>query len=274
MKVEQRYRYVLLKTYWEGEINRAELSDKFGISQAQSTKDLAYVKKQYPFAIQYDSTLMAYVPGRNIGKYVSQYSFDEYSESNATLDYAYAIKAPPKKIDPKIYRAIHGALKRGAGLDILYRSLNNPTPEKKRTIFPHSVVRSGFRWHLRAYELQSKSFKDFNLSRIMKVLGVSVKTPKTGLKEHDKAWNEMITLMLTPNFAYSDEQRKVIATEYSGQEDMAIIIKVRQSDLLYTLHLYEIRDFSENPPATQLLQIGNPDKVSSYLPGGSKPVPE
>lgn len=269
MRAEQRYRYVLLKTYWEGEINRAELSEKFGISQPQSTKDLTYVKKQYPLAIQYDTTLKAYVPGRSISKYVSQYSFDEYSESSATLDHAYAIEPPPKKIDPRIYRAIHRALKRGAGLDILYRSLTNPLPENKRTIFPHSVVRSGFRWHLRAYELQSKSFKDFNLSRIMKVLGRSEKNTKAGLKENDKAWNEKVTLMLTPNFAFDEEQRKVIAADYTGQDEPLIILKVRQSDLLYTLHLYEVRDFSDKPPKSQLLQIGNPDSVLPFLPSKS-----
>jgi hypothetical protein len=267
VKAEQRYRYILLKTYWEGEINRAELVDKFGISQPQSTKDLAHVKKNYPGAIQYDSTLMAYVPGRTINRHVSQYSFDEYyGSSRSHLGNAYIIEPPARKIDQKIYRFIHQAIKHQSGIDILYRSLKNPSPQKKRTIFPHSVVRSGFRWHLRAYELQSNSFKDFNLSRIVKVFGFSDTACSASQIENDKSWNEVVTLMLTPNFAYDVEQRKVIASDYTGVEDMAIILKVKAADLLYTLHLYEVRDFTACPPRNQLLQIGNFDSITKYLP--------
>lgn len=267
MKAEQRHRFILLKAFWEGEISRADLAGRFNISQPQATNDLGYVKKHFPDAIQYDTTVMSYVPGRALSRHVSEYSFDEYyRESKNNLDYAYTIEPPPKKINPEIYRDIHQAIKGAQSIDILYRSINNPLPEKKRTIYPHSVIRSGFRWHLRAYELQSKSFKDFNLSRIMKVIGFTDQITRAGLKENDKAWNEEVTLMLTPNFAFGEAQRKVIAADYTGQDEPLIILKVRQSDLLYTLHLYEVRDFSDKPPKSQLLQIGNPDSVLQFLP--------
>jgi hypothetical protein len=256
-----------LKTYWEGCISRQDVIDEFSIASTQATKDFAAVKNLYPGAVIYDPSERRYKPGSSLGRLVSSYSFDQYHTNlRGKLDYAYTIEPPRRKIDPIIYRSIHKAIEDELGLDILYRSIKHPSPDKTRTIYPHSVIRSGFRWHIRAYEAQSGQFKDFNLSRIVKIVGYSDEHVQAGQIEHDKEWNQDVTLMLTPNKSFTDEQRKVIASDYTGSEDMAIIINVRASELLYVLHLYEVRDFSEKPPTTQLLQIGNPKTVNVYLP--------
>jgi hypothetical protein len=82
----------------------------------------------------------------------------------------------------------------------------------------------------------------------------------------DEAWNNLVTLVLMPNRDLSIPQQKIIARDYTGKEDLDITLKVRQAELLYILHLYEIRDFSNSPPATQLLQIGNLSELKAYLP--------
>lgn len=267
MSSEVRYRFILLKVYWEGSISRSDLIEAFPIASTQATKDFTALRKLHPTALAYNSSQKRYVPGPALSKIIHPSSLDEYFEMTKPLnDFAHVVKPSSILVVPDIYRSVHRAIKQKTGIEVEYCSLNTPEPKKARTLYPHSVVRSGFRWHVRAYDSQSKEFRDFNLSRIRKVLGESSKKVKNSSIEHDTSWNNKVLLMLTPNMSFTEAQRKVVAQDYTGKDDLAIILKAREAELLYLLHLYEVRDFSDNPPKSQLLQIGNPDDVLQYLP--------
>lgn len=267
MSSEVRYRFILLKVYWEGSISRSDLIEAFPIASTQATKDFTAVRKLYPSALAYNSSQKRYVPGPALFTLIHPSSLDEYFEMTRPLnDTVHIVQPSSILVDPDIYRSVHRAIKQKTGIEVEYCSLNTPEPKKARTLYPHSVVRSGFRWHVRAYDSQSKEFRDFNLSRIRKVLGESTEKVKNSGIEHDAPWNNNVLLMLTPNMTFTEAQRKVVAQDYTGKDDLVLILKVREAELLYLLHLYEIRDFSNKPPKSQLLQIGNLEDVKQYLP--------
>lgn len=266
--MKKRLRYILLKSYWEGEVSRADLVDMFDIAPAQVTRDFSALRKEYPGAVIYDMSVRRYVPDRHIEKYVNAYSFDEYySVSLISNKYACVMNNQNRAIDAHVYRVINMAIRSFLGVKISYNSMNDPTGLKSRVIYPHSIIHSGFRWHVRAYEQQSKSFKDFNLARINLAPTLSSKKLKAANSDNDTFWNTMVTLLLTPNQQLNGPQRKVIAAEHNGNdESMVIQVKTRAALLLYTLHLYEVTDFSETPALAQHLQIGNLSEVRQYLP--------
>lgn len=261
-----RLQFILLKANWEGTVTRADLIEKFGISPTQATTDFQECKKRFPSSLSYDPSIRRYCPGRAIATYISDYSFDEYYEVVCSKKAsAHIIQVQPQAIKPQIYRNINKALSNQLGINIQYCSMNDPEGIKSRTIYPHTLVRSGFRWHVRAFEEQSKKFKDFNIARIKKVINYIDNPSKAAEITNDKAWNEEIYLLLTPNLKLNEAQRKIISNDYTGNEDMVINLQVKVAELLYVLHLYEIRDFSDSPPTTQLLQIGNQKLVNEYL---------
>ena len=265
-----RYRFILLKVFWEGVVSRQEVMDRFGISPAQATNDFHKTRKNYPDAVLYEPAVRRYIPGTAISKYVENLSFDEYfSTCIKESKYVHIISSQPRPIPPESYRVINQAIQFQKGISFHYYSMKDPNGLKTRTVYPHSVLRSGFRWHIRGHEEESGMFKDFNISRIKNDLEIVGTGSEISTIQHDDNWNELVTLSLIPNPRFSDEQKAVIEADH-GMNDGVLQIKVRAATLLYTLHLYELRDFGHNPPLNQFLAIGNMDELKEYLvPFGS-----
>ena len=261
-----RLKFILLKANWEGAVSRGDLIEKFGISPTQATSDFQECRKRFPSSITYDPSIRRYCPASAIGTYVNDYSFDEYYEFvYREKTSSHIIQVQPQLIKPYIYRSINNAVSNKLGINIQYSSMNDPEGNKSRSIYPHTLVRSGFRWHVRAYEVQSKKFKDFNIARIKKVISPIDKQLREAEIINDKPWNDEVQLLLTPNLNLSEAQRKIVSNDYTGNEDMVIKLQVKVAELLYVLHLYEVRDFSDSPPTSQLLQVGNPKLISEYF---------
>src|SRR5262249_25593494 len=74
---------------------------------------------------------------------------------------------PDRPIDPLVLRAVLRAIRESAALDVLYQSMSRPAP-LRRTIEPHALGHDGFRWHARAFDRESGSFRDFVLGRLSK----------------------------------------------------------------------------------------------------------
>lgn len=271
MAIDIRQRFMLLKVFWEGEISRKDLSDRFDLSPTQATTDFRLLRKNFPDAVSYDSSIRRYLPGSQIQEYVDAYTLDEYHSmaGEATIS-AEIVRPASKPVDPITYRTLFHAMNNTLGLEVAYRSIRDPEASIERILYPHTFVRSGHRWHVRAYDANAKAFKDFNLSRIKSLKTSEKKIPAAGRMEKDKDWHEIIEVWVTPNMSLSANQRQLIAAEYVKPPSLILDLHVRAALLLYALHQYEIYDFSDEPPVSQLLQIGNPDKVRPHLPGQAK----
>lgn len=68
-------------------------------------------------------------------------------------------------------------------------------------IHPHVLVKTGLRWHLRAYCEDKKQFRDFVLSRFRGT--PELLSPVTHSGELDLAWHTLIPLVFQPDHRLS-----------------------------------------------------------------------
>jgi predicted DNA-binding transcriptional regulator YafY len=104
-------------------------------------------------------------------------------------------------------------------------------------------VNNGVRWHARAYDRKSSSFKDFVLTRIShaEVLLASPAMPNE-LPENDAQWSRIIDLELMVHPAR--ERPEVIAQDYDFVDGI-LRVKVRATNAGYLLRLWSV-DCSPN----------------------------
>src|SRR3546814_811247 len=128
------------------------------------------------------------------------------------------------------------------GIDVSYVSLTSG--ETKRTLFPHALVRTAARWHVRAWCPEREEYRDFNVGRMSKMT-VSKADRDTNLPE-DSAWNEYVSLRIWPHTDLSSEQVKAVRREYFNGT-AARVLKVRRA-----LAPYVVQDLRvATDPATQ-----------------------
>tara|TARA_R110001583_G_scaffold194614_1_gene365960 strand:- start:20445 stop:21353 length:909 start_codon:yes stop_codon:yes gene_type:complete len=100
---------------------------------------------------------------------------------------------PPSDIIASIVRAIT----KGAALLADYVSLTSGP--SSRVIVPHAIASSGKRWHVRAFDRSTGSFRDFVCTRFAALYpDESVVLPRE-MRESDEAWQQLVTLELVPH---------------------------------------------------------------------------
>ncbi|RNF58430.1 WYL domain-containing protein [Pseudomonas aeruginosa] len=87
------------------------------------------------------------------------------------------------------------------------------TPEPhSREISPHSLVRAGRRWHVRAFCSTRQEFRDYALGRIENPKIADDASERSAIE--DRAWNTLLDVRLIAHPALSNEQQRVVSLEY------------------------------------------------------------
>jgi hypothetical protein len=243
--VEQRLEFIEFRLFWEGQVNRSDLMDQFGVSVNQASTDLKRYIGFAPDNLVYDKSARTYVLGPafrprflepDAGSYLAQLRsvkegiLDHVDSWIADLPPFACAPTPVRGVNPVTLKSVVGAIRRSAAIEVRYQSLSNPEP-RWRWIAPHAIGFDGFRWHTRAFCLTDETFKDFLLSRILELRG---SRESDVLAEDDRDWNTEITLEIGPHPDLSETQAKVIALDY-GMRGGKAKIKVRRALLYYTL---------------------------------------
>lgn len=76
----------------------------------------------------------------------------------------------------RMFTACLSAALRETGLRIVYLSMGTPTGSE-RTVYPHSLIWSARRWHIRAWYEERNSFRDFTLGRIATADPLNIPAP-------------------------------------------------------------------------------------------------
>lgn len=262
-----RDRFILLKTYWEGFVSRKDVSDRFDISMTQATKDFTALKQSHAGALIYDLSVRRYKPGPTLDRSCDAYSFDEYQRLCAETSPWLEVVSPAKRaVNNHDYRTLYQAIENEKGVNVVYQSLRDPEQKVTRLIFPCRIIGSGFRWHVRAYDTTDQQFKDFNISRFSTISPSDIVSPNEAKLTKDPLWQKWITVTLTPNQALNSAQQKLVMLDYTDSPGESVLtFRCRAAQLLYTLHRYEVTDFSSTPRETQPLQIANLDELMMYL---------
>ncbi|WP_321495590.1 WYL domain-containing protein [uncultured Desulfobacter sp.] len=243
--IKQRLEFIEFRLFWEGTINRKDLTDTFGVSVPQASADIKQYKQTAPGNIYYDKRQKKYLVSSKFEpvlglvdahKYLSTLSMlseGVIRPDETFLGYIPEFSVVPsfeRTIDPYILKRIVRALKEGKAINIQYQSMSRPSPVW-RWISPHAFAFDGYRWHVRAYCELAENFRDFILGRIIDIQ--HVKTSKVNSAD-DHKWNHLVTLKIGAHPELTPDQRKIIEKEYRMENGVAQI-KVRAVFIYYVL---------------------------------------
>lgn len=102
------------------------------------------------------------------------------------------------KPSTEILSAVTRAIRRKTVLIIDYVSLSSGPSQ--RVIVPHSLANNGSRWHIRAFDRSSQSFRDFVITRIKSTQQIvdDINSQKESVSA-DKQWNRIVDLTFIPH---------------------------------------------------------------------------
>lgn len=98
---------------------------------------------------------------------------------------------------PEVVGTITRAIASGSAITICYHSISSG--ESERTIVPHAIVNYGQRWHVRAFDFQSHSFRDFVCTRIEHVSSSDHVIDEAQTASADDQWQKQVSLELLPH---------------------------------------------------------------------------
>ncbi len=273
-----RLRAIELLAYWEGRLITNRLVAWFGISRQQASSDIKrYISVHNPNSLVHDPAVKGYVPRAGFQPVLTKGHINEYldmisglvSESVAVTleseDHLAAVQLPDRTVRPEVVREILRACRAQTSVKILYASMSHPL-WSERVISPHTLVYTGFRWHVRAFCHKRGEFRDFILSRIDR-------TPKPVNEvspdpSEDALWNEQVVLTLVANPQLNDGQKALVEKDF-GMPDGRLQLSVRKALAHYTLQRYQVA-ISIDEAADEfkypiILQDSDRKKLSPYL---------
>lgn len=242
---DQRLEFIEFRLYWDGNINRSDITSQFGVSVPQASNDLSLYKDLTGDNLRYDSSSKRYeaAPGfkprlikPNAERYLAQLKAiaehviepsDTFIPDPPGLG---VMPVPHRRVDAEILRNLVQAVRRRRSISIEYQSLNDNRPEPLwREISPHAFSHDGLRWHVRAFCHMEGLFKDFIISRCISVGRMG---DPQGHPDQDLNWTTLFEVILMPNPKLSAAQRKVIEQDY-GMTDGKSVVPVRLALLYY-----------------------------------------
>ena len=275
---ERRLEFIEFHLYWEGGVNRADITDYFGVSVPQASKDLSQYQELAPGNMRYDRSEKRYLARDSFNPLFLKPDADRYlmqirsigdgvlarEESwLAQVPNFDALPMPRRNIDPGVLRIVLDCVRGDKALEIRYQSLSPNRPKSIwRWITPHAFGYDGLRWHVRALCHIDRRFKDFLLSRILKARAEGEPEARP---EDDYVWHEFTNVALTPHPGLTEEQQQVIGRDY-GMKNGQVTVNVRLALLYYFLkrlgldHLEEQRE-----PREQHVVLVDPQAVGKSL---------
>lgn len=277
-----RLRAIELLAYWEGRLVTNRLVSWFGISRQQASSDIKkYIADYNPGSVFHDPGVKAYVAAPGFKPVMTKGWINEYlslisgmTKDTATLilepDSIFtAVQLPERSVKPEVVREVLKSCNQNDSVKIVYASMSNPDWHE-RIISPHTLIYTGFRWHVRAYCHNRKSFRDFLLSRILRA---PAHDSAIGLgKNCDIDWQTTVDVTLVPNPLLLSKQQSLVEADYA-MPDGRLTFNVRKALVHYTLHRYQAGITDEqimNPSAYPLVVAPTDRKKVQGLLFGSE----
>lgn len=247
-EIALRQRAIEVLSYWEGRLVTNRLMEWFGISRQQASADIKkYLTEVNPGSLHHDPAVKGYIPKAGFQPVLTKGDISEYLDLVSGMDgesgddlgnaqpHLVTVTLPDRTVRPEIVRELLKASRSGLSVKILYASMTNPIVSE-RVISPHTLVYTGFRWHVRAFCHKRREFRDFILSRIDRAPWPAPDTSPS--PEDDSLWTETIQLTLVPNPKLNDKQKAVVEKDF-GMPDGRLHIRTRKALAHYTLQRYQ-----------------------------------
>ncbi|MFS1704383.1 WYL domain-containing protein [Aestuariibacter sp. GS-14] len=241
----QRLAYIDFCLLFKGAIYRQDLINRFEVGLSAGSRDFNLYKDLAPDNLSYDSSgkryyqtaqfkpLFEHDAQRTLTKLANDISdgFDAIGDMHFPVEAPSSLNIPDIFIVAKLVQAILN----NKAVSVIYTSLTSGS--NARELVPHSIVDNGLRWHVRAFDRKSNSFRDFVLTRISKV---TIKaTPDSQERgDQDTEWHRMLPLQLVPhpkNVSFPT----AIEMDY-GMENSQLLINVRAAMAGYLLRRWNV----------------------------------
>ncbi|MHB8921592.1 MAG: WYL domain-containing protein [Halothiobacillus sp.] len=263
----------LLLTGW---VRTQALVDTFGISRAQASKDFAIYMGLRPDNLAYNKSRKYYeatsefVPLLLTGK--ASELLDALQSLQmpdapvvtlaATVPAIALVKPMERELDWHTLRVVSSALCQQRKFSVAYQSMNRPEPTEL-TLSPHSLVYSGYRWHIRAYSDTHREYRDFVLAR-MRGRATLLDKPAVSAKD-DTAWKTEVAIVIAPHPDLPAAQQAILAEDY-GMVDGQSIQSIRQALVPYFLRLMQLEPERQHPdPKVQQIVLLNRAEIEPLL---------
>jgi hypothetical protein len=273
---ERRLEFIEFRLYWDGRVNRADLTREFGISVPQASLDLTRYQQLAPTNMTYDKSAKTYLTSPNFRPLFLVPDADAYLNSLRSIseeivlpeqtwlsripDFA-ALPVPRRSTNVDHLRVILAAIQNKTALHIRYQSMSRPNATW-RWISPHALGFDGFRWHARALCHIDRTYKDFLLPR---VLDVGEAGPSEGSAAADRLWNEIVTLRIGPHPALTPAQRRAVELDY-GMKKGSLELTVRAALTYYARKRLGLDRAADSVrPQDQQIVLENSDEVDAIL---------
>lgn len=106
-----------------------------------------------------------------------------------------------------------------------------------RELVPHSLVNTGHRWHVRAFDRKSSNFRDFVCTRFISATIVDNQPKNAELRESDLSWQTLLSLTLIPHPKLTNPL--AIELDYN-MIDSQLIIQTRAAIAGYLLQEWHV----------------------------------
>ncbi len=265
----------LLLTGW---VRTQALVDTFGISRAQASKDFAIYMGLRPDNLAYNKSRKYYEATSEFVPLLLTGKASELLEAlqalqmpdapvvtlAATVPAIALIKPMERELDWHTLRVVSSALCQQRKFTVAYQSMNRPEPTEL-ILSPHSLVYSGYRWHIRAYSDTHKEYRDFVLAR-MRGRATLWDEPAISAKD-DTAWKTEVAIVIAPHPDLPVAQQAILAEDY-GMVDGQSIQRIRQALVPYFLRLMQIEPERQHPdPKVQQIVLVNRAEIEPLMWG-------
>lgn len=280
LKWDVRQRLILLETtlLMVGWIRVQAIMTTFGISRAQASKDFQIYQIARPNNLRYNKSAKYYeigdgfVPLLLTGKtsellsifHVPQTPNPPVLSLSAYQPNAVAINPLDREIDLTIFRLISRAAYNHQKVQVSYQSMTQAEPQT-RILSPHTLVFSGYRWHLRAYSDTHQAYRDFVLARIK---GIPEVLNEVGVSASaDIEWHTEVPIHIGVHPDLPANHQQVIAEDY-GMTDNQVVVNIKAALVTYFLKLMHLEPSREHPdPKVQQIIVVNKDEIKQYIWG-------
>lgn len=226
---QRRLEFIEFRLYWQGRLNRRDLTEQFAISEQQASADIAAYQQLAPGNCEYDRVAKVYAAGPDFAPAFGSSDAQRYLNELRSVDYGISardeswigefpsfatVPYPKRSADASTLRAVLRASSEQAALEVHYQSLSRPEPIW-RWITPHALGYDGHRWHTRAFCHRRGDFRDFVLGRIFDIRATSPHDVDPAL---DLEWAEVIELEIGTHPRLPPEQRIAVEVDHNMVE--------------------------------------------------------
>jgi WYL domain len=243
---KQRLAFIDFLLMFKGSFSRSDLTTKFEMGMANATRDIALYRGLAPKNSEFDNrtktylqtkqfkALFEYESRKTLAKLANKISdgFDGVMEVSFPIDSPMQLNVPDINIVAKLVQAVLNK----KPISIIYTSLSSGS--KAREIVPHTIVDNGLRWHVRAFDRKSNSFRDFVITRISKVTILTQNVVSDEDKLEDHQWMRMMPLQLVPH-PNNVQHPTAIELDY-GMENKVLELDVRACLAGYLLRRWNV----------------------------------